>query len=157
MSASGLDVFDTTLRATDTTTPIWLDQIAARIGPDRALAWRVLGAVLPAVRDRLPPEPAACLGTQMPLLARGLYYDRWEPFQAPLKPGSRAEFLADVAQGLADIRPVNIAKAVHAVLGVLDHHADPAQVRKVREALPRDVRDLWPETAREGRGARSAA
>ncbi len=153
MSATGLDVFDKTLQATHT----WLDQITTRIGPDRQLAWRVLGAVLHATRDRLPLELAAHLGAQLPLLVRGLYYDQGQPAQEPLKMRSRDEFLAHVAEGLADIRPVNVAKAAHAVFGVLDHYVDPGQVRKVREALPQDIRELWPETAREGRGARSAA
>jgi uncharacterized protein (DUF2267 family) len=42
MSASGLIVFDKTLQ----TTNIWLDDLMADQGPDRQLAWHVLGAVL---------------------------------------------------------------------------------------------------------------
>lgn len=152
MSASGLDVFDKTLQATHS----WLDQITSQMGPDRQLAWHVLGAVLRATRDRLPLELAAHLGAQLPLLVRGLYYDQWRPSGGPLKMRSRDEFLAHVADGLAGTRPVNIAKAAHAVFAVLDHYVDPGQVRKVREALPEDIRELWPETAREGR-TRSAA
>jgi uncharacterized protein (DUF2267 family) len=52
MSASGLDVFDKTLQ----TTHIWLDELMAEIGRDRQVAWNVLGAVLRAVRDRVPVE-----------------------------------------------------------------------------------------------------
>jgi uncharacterized protein (DUF2267 family) len=153
MSATGLEVFDKTLQTTHT----WLDQITSQMGPDRQLAWHVLGAVLHATRDRLPLELAAHLGAQLPLLVRGLYYDQWRPAAEPLKTRSREEFLARVAEGLAHARPVNAAKAAHAVFGVLDHYVDPGQVRKVRDALPEDLRDLWPETAREGRGRRSAA
>jgi uncharacterized protein (DUF2267 family) len=28
---------------------------------------------------------------------------------------------------------------------VLSHYIDPGQVRKVRDALPEQVRDLWPD------------
>ena len=70
---------------------------------------------------------------------------------------SRDEFLAQVADGLSDIRPVNVAKATHAVFAVLDHYVDPGQIKKVRDALPHEIRELWPETGREGRAARSAA
>lgn len=66
MSATGLDVFDRTLQ----TTNIWLDDIMAGLGPDRHLAWHVLGAVLHALRDRLPLDQAAHLGAQLPLLVR---------------------------------------------------------------------------------------
>jgi uncharacterized protein (DUF2267 family) len=51
MAATGLDVWDKTLQ----TTNIWLDGIMAEIGPDRQVAWPALGAVLPPLRDRLPP------------------------------------------------------------------------------------------------------
>ena len=47
MSATGLDVFDKTIR---TTTNVWLNEIMGEIGPDRRLAWHVLGAVLHALR-----------------------------------------------------------------------------------------------------------
>ena len=49
MSATGLDVFDQTLQITN----IWLDEIMAKLGPDRQVAWHALGAVLHALRDRL--------------------------------------------------------------------------------------------------------
>jgi uncharacterized protein (DUF2267 family) len=155
MSATGLDVVDKSLQSTHA----WLDQITARIGPDRQLAWRVLGTVLHAVRDRLPLELAAHLGAQLPLLVRGLYYDQWQPAEAaPRTNPAREDFLAQVAVGIPSTRPVNIVKAVHAVFGVLDRSLDPGQVRKIRRALPQDIRELWPETGRsEGRSARSAA
>ena len=62
MSATGLDVFDKTLQ----TTNIWLDEIMATLGPDRQVAWHVLGAVLHALRDRLQIGLAVHLGAQLP-------------------------------------------------------------------------------------------
>ena len=50
MSATGLDVFDKTLQ----TTNVWLDEIAAELGPDRQVAWKVLSIVLHKLRDRMP-------------------------------------------------------------------------------------------------------
>jgi len=35
------------------TTDIWLDEIKAKLGPDRQDAWHALGALLHALRDRL--------------------------------------------------------------------------------------------------------
>src|SRR5262245_36403346 len=72
MRASGLDVFDRTLQ----TTHVWLNELMDSLGSDRQAAWHVLGAVLHALRDRLPPGLAAHLGAQLPLLVRGLYYDQ---------------------------------------------------------------------------------
>src|SRR5690606_34415686 len=47
MSATGLEVFDKSIQ----TTNIWLDDIMEDIGPDRQLAWQILGAVLRTMRD----------------------------------------------------------------------------------------------------------
>ena len=79
MSATGLEVFDKTLQ----TTNIWLNEIMDRIGPDRQVAWKVLSTVLHGLRDRLPVELVAHLGAQLPLLVRGVYYDRFEPARLP--------------------------------------------------------------------------
>ena len=90
MSATGLDVFDKTLQ----TTHIWLDELMAEIGPDRQVAWHVLGTVLRAVRDRIPLELAVHLGAQLPLLVRGIYYDQWHALgRMDGKPRSLDEFL----------------------------------------------------------------
>ncbi|MFL5268204.1 MAG: DUF2267 domain-containing protein [Stellaceae bacterium] len=63
MSATGLEAFDKTLQ----TTNVWLDEIVKELGPDRQVAWHGLGAVLRALRDRLPVDEAAHLGAQLPV------------------------------------------------------------------------------------------
>lgn len=149
MSATGLDVFDRTLQLTN----IWLDEIMAKIGPDRQIAWHVLGSVLRIVRDRLPLGLSAHLGAQLPMLVRGLYYDQWRPSEQPKKWRSLDEFYELIARDLANLRPVGADDAARAVFQVLNHHIEPGQVAKVMEALPEEIRRLWPA----GGGARSAA
>ena len=114
MSATGLDVFDRTLQMTH----IWLQDIMAELGPDRQVAWHVLGAVLHAVRDRLPLELAVHLGAQLPLLVRGLYDDQWHLAREPSRTRNLEEFLEQVGEGLKNIRPVNRIDAVRAVFHV---------------------------------------
>jgi uncharacterized protein (DUF2267 family) len=140
MSATGLEVFDKTLQSTH----IWLDEIMQEIGPDRHLAWHVLGAVLRTLRDRLPLGLAAHLGAQLPILIRGTYYDQWEPREKPLELRSEDEFLEHISQGAWNTRPVNVRNATRAVFRAIAHHVDAGQVRKVVDALPRDVKALWP-------------
>lgn len=143
MSATGLDVFDKTLQTTNT----WLTEIMETVGPDRQVAWHVLGAVLRTLRDQLTPGLSAHLGAQLPLLVRGLYYDQWQPAATPLKLRSADEFLGHVEQGLRNIRPVNVRDATRAVFHVLDHYVEPNQITNVRDALPMPVRALWPEAS----------
>lgn len=139
MSTAGLDIFDKTLQATNT----WLGEIEAELGPERSLAWHALGAVLHAVRDRLPPELAAHLGAQLPLLVRGLYYDQWHHRAEPEHYRTLDEFLDRVGRGLKGAKPVDPLTAVQAVFAVLDRHLSEGQLGKVQDALPEGVRALW--------------
>jgi uncharacterized protein (DUF2267 family) len=139
MSSTSLDVFDKTIQ----TTNIWLNEINAVIGPDRHLAWKVLSTVLHKLRDRLPVELAAHLGSQMPLLIRGAYYDQFKPSAMPGTCRTQDEFVAEVAEWLSDVRPVDPNLAISAVLGVLDRHIDPGQVTKVKGTLPKHLRQMW--------------
>jgi uncharacterized protein (DUF2267 family) len=144
MSSTGLDVFDKTLQ----TTHIWLDELMQEIGPDRQVAWHVLGAVLRAIRDRVSLGLAVHLGSQLPLMVRGVYYDQWHaPGQAVENPPRTLEaFLEPIRQQLANTRPVNVRTATRAVFHVLARHVNAGQIEKVRDALPEDVRALWQES-----------
>jgi uncharacterized protein (DUF2267 family) len=140
MSTTGLEVFDKTLQ----TTNIWLDEVMKTVGPDRKVAWHVLGAVLRTLRDRLPPELAAHLGAQLPLLVRGAYYDEFRPGRSPERLNTEDEFLTHVAGDFGGIRPVNVRAATGSVLGVLDRHVAPGLAEKVKVSLPARIRALWP-------------
>ncbi|NIX75036.1 DUF2267 domain-containing protein [Microvirga terricola] len=142
MSATGLEVFDKTLQTSNT----WLGETMDEIGPDRELAWHALGAVLHGVRDWIPAELAVHLGAQLPLLVRGLYYDRWRLVQKPERGRSQHEFIEHVSGELTNQRSVNRVKAIQAVFNVLSRHVSAGQLDKVRQALPEDVRALWPIT-----------
>lgn len=139
MSATGLDVFDKTLQ----TTHIWLDEIMAEIGPDRQVAWKVLSTVLHKLRDRLPVELAAHLGAQLPLLIRGVYYDQFEPARQPTECNTPEEFRAEVAEWLADTRPIDPDDAIRAVFLTLSRHVSDGQIAKVRGVLPKGIRMIW--------------
>jgi uncharacterized protein (DUF2267 family) len=141
MSASGLDVFDRTLE----TTHIWLNEICNDLGPDKQVAWKVLSTVLHKLRDRLTINLAAHLGAQLPLLVRGVYYDQFEPGHMPSELRGREDFVGEVAEWLSDTRPVDPDEAVRSVFRVLSRHISEGQVNKVRDALPKSLRQLWEE------------
>lgn len=141
MSTNGLPLFDKTMH----TTNAWLDEINDEIGPDRAFAWRVLSVVLHTLRDRMPLELAAHFGAQLPLLVRGAFYDQFDPTVMPTDIHTREEFLDQVRKGLSDARAVGAEDAVLAVFGVLARHLSAGQIEKVRHAMPKSMRELWPD------------
>jgi uncharacterized protein (DUF2267 family) len=138
--STGMAVFDKTLQ----TTNLWLDDLCETVGPDRRVAWRVLGAVLRTLRDRLPPGLGAHLGAELPLLVRGAYYDQYQPARLPLRIRDPDAFLQRAKEELGDIRPVDPRVAVGAVLALLDDHLPAQQCLKLRHALPGSLRELWP-------------
>ena len=151
MSTNGLEVFDKTIQ----TTNIWLDEVMADIGPDRQVAWKVLGVVLRKLRDRLPVELSAHLGAQLPLIVRGAYYDQFEPAKQPTRCDTMEDFCAEVGEWLRDTRPVDPGLAVRSVFAVLSRHLPDGQIIKVQEALPKGIRQAW--AAAEGLGPRGDA
>jgi uncharacterized protein (DUF2267 family) len=140
MSATGLDVFDRTIH----TTNLWLKEIAEEIGPDRRRAYHALSAVLRALRDRLTLEEAAQLAAQLPLLVRGIYYDQWRPVEQPKRARHLADFLALIAQGEGEIKPIDPEDAARAVFKVLDRHISRGEIEQVKAELPAEIRSLWP-------------
>jgi uncharacterized protein (DUF2267 family) len=104
--------------------------------------------VLQRIRDRLPLPLAAHLGAQLPMLIRGVYYDQFDPNALPGDRMTREQFIEDVADGLRDTRPVDPLMAIGAVFGVLSRHVSEGQIRKVCDALPRSIRNMWQEGER---------
>jgi uncharacterized protein (DUF2267 family) len=139
MSANGLDVFDRTLHTTNG----WLKEISEDLEIDRHAAWKVLSVVLHKLRDRLPVDLSAHLGSQLPLLVRGVYYDQYQPAKQPSRCNSAEEFVEEVGEWLTDATPLEPRRAAEAVFGVLSRHLAAGQVEKVRTNLPKGVRALW--------------
>ncbi len=151
MATTGLEVFDKTLH----TTNLWLDEISAEIGPDRQLAWHVLGAVLRSLRDEMQVEQSAHFAAQLPLIIRGAYFDQYRPALQPASVRSQDEFIARIQRDLDDARPVKTEQAIAAVMRTLSRHVTEGQIRKVRDALPKGVRAMWPEQQAQHAGTQA--
>lgn len=145
MSATGLEVFDTTVQVTNT----WLKQIAADLHwGDRHRAYLALRGTLHALRDELNVDQAALLAAQLPMLVRGIFYEGWDPSKTPARDRKREDFLWRVAAEFARADPsVDPVRAARAVLRVLSAHVSAGELNQVRHVLPAGVRDLWPEAA----------
>ncbi len=152
MATTGLEVFDKTLH----TTNLWLDEICAEIGPDKHLAWHVLGAVLRSIRDELLIGQSAHLAAQLPLLVRGAFFDQYRPAAQPVAERSQEDFIARIREELAGCRPVRPDLAATAVMRTLNRHITEGQIKKARDALPKGIRALWPEPEQTARGATAA-
>ncbi|HEX8033599.1 MAG TPA: DUF2267 domain-containing protein [Ktedonobacterales bacterium] len=145
MSATGLDVFDTTLQKTNG----WLQDLMQALNwTDRHMAYSALRATLHALRDRLTVEEVAQLGAQLPMLIRGFYYEGWDPTGKPLRERHLEQFLAHIEQQFKDDDSVDILVAstqvAQAVFWVLSQRISTGEIENVKHVLPAEIRGLWP-------------
>jgi uncharacterized protein (DUF2267 family) len=140
--ATGLEVFDTTLQKANE----WRQEIRQEFGTDsRQQAYLILRATLYALRERLPLEPMAHLGAQLPMLIRGFYYEGWSPHLGIYK-WHRDEFLERILVHFVrtDLESVDPETVVRAVFQVLARKMALGKIEKMIHVLPLEFRDLWP-------------
>ena len=142
MSATGLEVFDTTLQKTNR----WLNEAMGVLDTkDKHMAYLAFRCTLHALRDRMTVEEVAQLAAQLPMLMRGFYYEGWDPTGKPLKLRTREEFLERVAQELNvrgnGLDPEPLARAVFAVL---DERLTDGEIEDLKASLPEKIREIWP-------------
>jgi uncharacterized protein (DUF2267 family) len=142
MSATGLEGLDHTVQLTH----IWINELDERLGWDnKSRSFRLLKSVLHALRDWLQVNESAHLAAQMPALLRGVYYEQWRPRTIPAKERSKEKFLERVEQSFLADPLENPAQAIIAVFELLSKKISAGEIDDVRQALPMELRNLWPE------------
>lgn len=133
--------FDSTLQ----TTHRWLRELELIASlENESEAYSVLRTVLHALRDRLPADEAVHLGAQLPMLIRGFYYEGWKPSTTPKKQRSLEAFLEGMPPLPGQEGELNPEQALRNVFMMLNHRVSEGEIEDVRDAMPEEVRDLWP-------------
>lgn len=143
MSALGLKIIDESVHGAN----LWINEVAYRADwADKQRAYRLLRAVLHALRDHLNADEAAQLSAQLPTLIRGIYFEGYDPSRTPVIERSRAGFV-DRVQAAFGSDPMGDAEhAIGAVLDVLEAHVSEGEMADVRQTFTREVRALFAET-----------
>ena len=141
MATAEISAFQSTLQ----TTADWLQELNEELGrDDPQQAYRMLRAVLMALRDRMTVEEATDLGAQLPMLIRGFYYEGWNPSKTPTAERDRQSFLNRVAGNLMPNVDGDPEQVVRAVFKVIQNHVTAGEIQDVKSNLPSDVQTLWP-------------
>ena len=141
MSATGLDVFDTTLQKTHS----WLNELMRLMSwQDKHKAYQAVRVTLHALRDRLSVGEVAQLGAQLPMLVRGFYYEGWRPDGAVLTTRHKEEFLAPIAEHFRSDPEVDAERIARAVFAVLAGRIAKGEIEDIEHVLPKQLRALWP-------------
>jgi uncharacterized protein (DUF2267 family) len=107
-------------------------------------AFVILKATLKALRDRLPQEEAIHLGTQLPALLRGFYYEGWGLNTQKSKSRTSDQFLDDVYFHLGGHEEIELDEAVPVAMKVILDMIDQGEAIDVLHNLPKEIRVLCP-------------
>ena len=122
----------------------WIDDLMGRLGwRDRERVYLVLLAALHALRDCLARDEAVYVGTQLPPLLRGLYYEGWHPSARPTA-RSRSAFLERIHDGVHRDPGVDAEQVARSVFALLAARLPAAEVEDAKAATPRALHNLWP-------------
>ncbi|WP_157016686.1 DUF2267 domain-containing protein [Mesorhizobium xinjiangense] len=122
----------------------WVNELAADLNWREPRAYRLFRSVLHALRDWLSPEEAADLSAQLPVLVRGVFFEGWQPQESPVWDRKKDDFVFRIASDLGDDMPNDADTAIAAVFRLLDRHISPGEIRQVRNAMKKSLRQLWP-------------
>lgn len=126
-------------------TQAWLGHIAQDMGwEDHDKSYTALRAVLHTLRDRLPPDEAVDLAARLPMLVRGIYFEGWHPSGKPLRYRNKDEFVTRVRTVAPKLEAAEAERAVTAVFRELSTELAWGEVDEARNAMPEEVRELWP-------------
>ena len=142
MSTQGLEGLEHTVQLTH----VWINELDRRLQWDnKARSYRLLKAVLHALRDSLQVNEAVDLGAQLPGLLRGAYYEQWQPAKTRIKGRDIEQFIASVNGSFQRDPLEDPAKAIMAVFQLLTTKITEGEIEDVRRCLPENIRNIWPE------------
>jgi uncharacterized protein (DUF2267 family) len=122
----------------------WVNELATDLGWSERRAYHLLKAVLTTLRDWLSPEEAADLSAQLPTLIRGIYFEGWDPTEAPATERKKRDFVIRVERAFGDETNADFDAAINAVFALIDRHISQGESVQVRASMKKSLRQLWP-------------
>ncbi len=149
MTATGLRNLDSAIQ----TFNVWLKELDEKLHwQKRQKSYKALRVTLHAIRDHLTINQSAHFSAQLPMLARGIYYEGWVPSRVPVKERQLQQFYDrirtnfDQAPGGDKLDPERI---VTAVFELLNDHISTGEIADLRNEMPGAVRKIWPAPTTE--------
>lgn len=142
MSSKGLEVIDHSAQLTHE----WINELTERLDwVDQKQVLQLLRLVLTGIRDHLPTNESAGLAAQLPILLRGMYYEGWRPAATPDTDRSKEGFVGRIEKHFAMELDFNGEEDIATVMRFLNGRVTPGEISDVRNALPPQIRGLWPD------------
>ncbi len=128
----------------------WLKDISTAMGWEEEernslASLAILKTVLHELRDNLLLESSAHLSAQLPTFVRGLYFEGWQPARIPLRERKQDEFLSSIKTHLKEgSHPdIDAEQAAKAVFRTLASKISEGEAHKIKQSLPKHIKELW--------------
>lgn len=139
-TSTNLDVLEKTIHKTNE----WLKEVEMETGrDDRRFAYQSLRAVLQVLRDRLPVQEATNLGSQLPTLIRGIYYEGWNPARSPNRDRKLNDFLERVLAYFPNGELLDPETVVRGVFRVLKSRISAGEIIDIWSNFPDELLPMW--------------
>ncbi|MFC3208982.1 DUF2267 domain-containing protein [Aquamicrobium soli] len=122
----------------------WVNEVAGELDWDVPRAYRLLKAVLHALRDWLPQEEMSDLAAQLPTLIRGVFFEGWYPLNGIGHDRRKSDFIVAVRREFGFEEEIDFDRAIGAVFHLLDSHISAGEVDQIRNSMRKALRQLWP-------------
>jgi uncharacterized protein (DUF2267 family) len=103
-------------------------------------AFTALKATLRALRDRLTPEEAVQLSSQLPALLRGYYFEGWKISQVPSHDKNIKEILERFEKYLGQAKIENPSLLFKTCLKVIGKRVSPGEIKDIHDSMPKNSR-----------------
>lgn len=147
---SGIGAFEKTLQSTQQ----WVNDVAKELSlEDKHQAFLGLRATLQVLRNRLTIGEAANLGSELPILLAGFYYEGWKPEANPTKIRTKQAFLGALTEQLhhyfqQDQPDFEVERLARAVFRVMAARIPAGEMEDVTGILSAEIKELFPEAIR---------
>jgi uncharacterized protein (DUF2267 family) len=122
----------------------WINElISAHEFKDENKAFIALRATLKALRDRITPDEAVHLGSQLPAILRGYYYEGWSPHHQT-REKTQSDFIASVKSHLLGHDDIDLEMVVPEALRIIFEKIDKGEAEQVKHNLPKEIQEMCP-------------
>lgn len=106
-------------------------------------AFTALKATLKSVRDRLPPEEAIHLGSQLPALLRGYYYEGWKISKVPSHDNDIDMIMSRFEMYTGNANLENSYLLLKTCLKIITERISRGEIQDVQSNMPKKLKALW--------------
>lgn len=121
---------------------MWIKEIKEELKCSDQNAYTALQATLQTLRDRLTVNEAVHLGAQLPIIIKGVYYDKWKPADKPEKL-DKLTFTSKVHNKFNNDPDVNPENFIQTVFYVIQKNITNGEIEDIKSVLPPDIANLF--------------